>query len=108
MSIGAVKTSLLISNSCGIFSQRILKNFSPDSIGLKILFCCFSTLLPINLLKFEWKYISELEKFFFFNADNPICGLFPLPSNQIAVGITPGEEVIPGIYIKTKLLSLSP
>ena len=37
----------------------------------------------------------------------PIFVLLSLPSNQTAVGITPGEDVIPGISIKIESLPFS-
>ena len=62
VSIGAVKTSLLISYFLGMFAHNNLKNFSPHSVGLKIFFVfIFSIGFPINLLKFEWKNNSELD-----------------------------------------------
>ena len=98
VSIGAVKTSLLISYFFGMLAHKNLKNFSPHSVGFKILFwLIFSIGLPINLLKFEWKNESELELSLIFKALKPIFKIFEGSSNQSAVGITPGDDVIFGI-----------
>ena len=106
VSMGAVKTSLLISYLCGMFAHKIWKNFSPHSLGFKIFFwLIFSIEFPINLLKFEWKNKSEFELSLIFRALIPIFVIFEGSSNQTAEGITPGDEVIFGISTKTEFIS---
>ena len=102
VSIGAVKTSRFISYFLGMLAHKNLKNFSPHSVGLKIFFwLTFSIGFPINLLKFEWKNKSELGLSLIFRAPVPIFKIFEVSSNQTAVGITPGDEVMLGISTKT-------
>ena len=50
---------------------------------------------------------SELEFSLIFKALIPILGIFDGSSNQTAVGITPGDDVIFGISTKTEFISFS-